>query len=419
MDSASAPFRSRRPLRRVVLGSLAGVAWLAMSASVATADDSAATAPALDGPVSGLVSVPTAPGPDSVPAPSTAVPDAAGAVLLADVTAGGVPWAVIPAVDPVEGPSPDADAPALIPALPDDYQRAPAVAPDPDPVADPAPTMGAPAVPGPDPATVPALPVLVPDPVPVSKLPVPVTELPVPVSELPATVPELPATVPALPVPVPAIENVPLGDPASVPDAIVEDLPAVGDPALVPDAVVDGFPVADPESTLPAILPGKPVALDSTTADPVPSSPHPPSPAATEPQAAPAQAVSAVLAESYFEAFHPPVATTPVRLKVDGKQPAGVPPTSSSPDGSKSPSPVGKTPRTPLPTGKDLPGPDALPAAPGSGSGKSISSGGQCSGAAWLPSLYLITPTAAAEPVRGPLQHAYSAAAADRGSSPD
>ena len=40
-------------------------------------------------------------------------------------------------------------------------------------------------------------------------------------------------------------------------------------------------------------------------------------------------------------------------------------------------------------------------------------------GAAWLPSPYLVIPTAGADPIRGPLQHVHSVDAADPGSSPD
>jgi hypothetical protein len=72
----------------------------------------------------------------------------------------------------------------------------------------------------------------------------------------------------------------------------------------------------------------------------------------------------------------------------------------------------------PLPNGTGLPAPNALPAAPGSGSGNTLSSG-LGSAAAWLPNQYLVIPTAGAEPIRGPLQHVHSAVAADPGSSPD
>ena len=48
-----------------------------------------------------------------------------------------------------------------------------------------------------------------------------------------------------------------------------------------------------------------------------------------------------------------------------------------------------------------------------------MQSNGPAGAAAWLPSLYLFIPTAVADPIRGPLQNAHSAFAADPGSSPD
>ncbi|MCB5282214.1 hypothetical protein BJQ89_01970 [Arthrobacter sp. ES1] len=130
-------------------------------------------------------------------------------------------------------------------------------------------------------------------------------------------------------------------------------------------------------------------------------------------------APSAVPAAFYSGASYPPALDTAMRPRADGQKPDSVPASGSGP-GAKAPhSPAGQAPHAPFHNEKNLPTPTALPAAPGSGSGNTISSGGPSSGAAWLPSLYLIIPTAAAEPIRGPLQHAHPAAAADPGSSPD
>ncbi|MGO4192079.1 hypothetical protein AB4Y67_10460 [Arthrobacter sp. YAF17] len=105
-------------------------------------------------------------------------------------------------------------------------------------------------------------------------------------------------------------------------------------------------------------------------------------------------------------------------LTGDGQQ-TSAPPAGSAPGGTAPPAPGGNDHPGPWPQGTGLPAPNALPAAPGSGSGSAFSSGGPGSAAAWLPSQYLVIPTAGAEPIRGPLQHVHSAVAADPGSSPD
>jgi len=64
VDPASVPLRARRLLRRVLLGGVAGIAWLALSATAASADDAATSpAPAADGTVTSIIIVPLEPDP--------------------------------------------------------------------------------------------------------------------------------------------------------------------------------------------------------------------------------------------------------------------------------------------------------------------------------------------------------------------
>ncbi|MDN4644619.1 hypothetical protein, partial [Arthrobacter sp. PsM3] len=77
MDPASVPLRARRQLRRVLLGGIAGIAWLTLSATVACADDTATPPPTTDGAVVQVAVPAPAPTalPTTVPAPApTALP---------------------------------------------------------------------------------------------------------------------------------------------------------------------------------------------------------------------------------------------------------------------------------------------------------------------------------------------------------
>ena len=53
VDPASVPLRARRALRRVILGGVAGIAWLALSTTPAIADDAATPAPTAGGTAAG------------------------------------------------------------------------------------------------------------------------------------------------------------------------------------------------------------------------------------------------------------------------------------------------------------------------------------------------------------------------------
>jgi hypothetical protein len=69
--------------------------------------------------------------------------------------------------------------------------------------------------------------------------------------------------------------------------------------------------------------------------------------------------------------------------------------------------------------GEAAPSPHQLPAAPGSGSGTSQSSGAGPGGAAWLSTLHLDVPLTGVFPVSGPLQNSPAPVSFDPGSSPD
>jgi hypothetical protein len=66
-----------------------------------------------------------------------------------------------------------------------------------------------------------------------------------------------------------------------------------------------------------------------------------------------------------------------------------------------------------------IPGPEALPAVPSSGSGSGQSSAGPAGAAAWLSDLSPDAPQPGAFPINGPLQGAPSPVSFDPGSSPD
>ncbi|WP_224049863.1 hypothetical protein [Arthrobacter sp. NicSoilB4] len=195
--------------------------------------------------------------------------------------------------------------------------------------------------------------------------------------------------------------------------------------------------MTDPVPAEPVTVPapsGGPTGLESEPLDvvlPAPPDPAPPDTAVVPPgseapadclvsyEAVPAlqEATSTPSYGAYGSALYLPALKDDTRLSGDGQHSSAPPEGSAS--GSTAPPAPGNDRPGPWPQGTGLPAPNALPAAPGSGSGTTLSSGGPGSAAAWLPSQYLVIPTAGAEPIRGPLQHVHSAVAADPGSSPD
>ena len=446
MDPATVPLHPRRPLRTVILGAAAGLAWLVLSAAAAGADDTATPTPPAD--VAGAVSVThvtaTVPAPDpSAPALAAPVPTATiepgegpsltpGASLWATVpvlASSGEPPQVLPAKPavPVSGPERNPTDKATAPPAPKPTGKAtgaPVPKRDPaaprhvrKPVTTPAPTS-APTRPGRKPSPAP-------DPVVTSPAPAPVSGKPV-VNPGPSLPVAEPVTRPTAPVATPSpTATAPIPTPS--PTATKPAKPATTDPlpaeSPVKNAASSGKPAVPGQALLEAVIPAAPPPA------PVAAPPHP-VPAA-EPhvrtdckvtkghltalrERAPAPDVEVFGTPLYLAAPAPAA-----RPKADGLQTGSAPPAGAIPNGTVPPAPARDDSPAPLPNGTGLPAPDALPAAPGSASGNTVASGGPGGGAAWLPSSYLVIPTAGADPIRGPLQHVHSAVAADPGSSPD
>lgn len=442
MDPASVSLRARRRIRRVILGGVASIAWLALSATVASAAD-AATAP----PTATVAAVTVVPR-DFIPALSVAAPQAVEAAIGAGHVPSGTPWAgvpvPVPTVEPapavtvapvpapassVPAPAPTAvptntpapvappatfvPAPAPVPTAP--ATTAPAPKPVPKPVTAPAPTPTPTPKPigsGPTPSPAPDPAVAYPSPTPVPTPPV-VAPMPTPPATHPALDPTLPVIDPRLPVPVPANPKVtdplvtdPLQAGPVVPDGIATAGPAVPDGTLR-DVVLKVEPVLP----APVSVPPDPLGAASQT---------PPDCKATAEALAGVQGPSpAPGTELFGSALYLPALASPVHPTAPGVAPASLPPAGSGPGGTAPLAPTHHNDPSPWPNGTGLPAPNALPAAPGSGSGNTVSAGGPGGGAAWLPSPYLVIPTGGADPIRGPLQHVHSAVAADPGSSPD
>ena len=186
-------------------------------------------------------------------------------------------------------------------------------------------------------------------------------------------------------------------------DVVPPTEPAVPDLGLLDAVVLSPTPVAVPPDLVPALESDVPADCN-VTEDRLTALQEP----------APAPDLEVFGTPVYLTALD-----TAVLPRADGQPAGSAPPAGATPEGTVPPAPAGKDSPTPWPNGTGLPAPDALPAAPGSGSGNTASSGGPAGGAAWLPSPYLVIPTAGADPIRGPLQHVHSAVAADPGSSPD
>jgi hypothetical protein len=386
MDPEPVPARARRlrnPLRRLAVAGIAGVAWLALSATTATADDAAGSPslPAGAGDVATLSSVPD----DKLGA--TQAPTTTGLGDLAPENhvwaADAVPEPTLPATDP------GLSAQAPVPAVPE-----PGV-----PVPDPTPPAADPGAPVPDPTPSAA------DPTP------PALDPAAPVPE-----PTPPAADPAAPVPEP---TPPAADPAApVPD------PGVALPVVTPVGPLPGSTVPMPDPPCPGSV-GAPAG--STVAAPEdagsPTAAGIVNEAVLQPLASHPQAKSR-LGYLGSASFPPPGSAAnvtsgkPLRGGVPGSG-AADPAAPSAPDGGGAPAPSGPVGPSPWHEGTGLPAPNALPGAPGSGSGSGHSPTSPAGTAAWIPSLYFYLPTMDADPIRGPLQHEYSAVCADLGSSPD
>ncbi|WP_226762006.1 hypothetical protein [Arthrobacter sp. SO3] len=241
-----------------------------------------------------------------------------------------------------------------------------------------------------------------------------VAPTPTPVVTDPALDLTLPVIDPALPVPAPA-------------DPLVTD-PLVTDPLQAVPVVPVGVETAGPAVPDLAVL-DMVVAVDAVLPAPVGAPPDPVGAASETPPdckvtaeaLAVVQGASPAPGTEFFGSalYLPALDSIPVHLSGTGQASTSVPPAGSAPGGTAPPAPTGHNNPSPWPNGTGLPAPNALPAAPGSGSGNTVSSGGPGGGAAWLPSPYLVIPTTGADPISGPLQHVHSADAADPGSSPD
>ncbi|MGO4806584.1 hypothetical protein AB4089_15825 [Arthrobacter sp. 2MCAF15] len=423
MEPAAASFRAGRilrpsghlrPVRRVLLAAVAGAAWLTLSAAAAQADDACtfpgpaeyagSTAPAAgcadadDLPVpafDGLVSL------DIAPAPAHTW--SAGAVPCLQVAAAAEPAAADAAVT-------DAPPPATQPG-------------DVDPAGtDPAntdPTAPAPALPGPivtPPATVPVVDPGVPGAVPA--VPDPGIVPPVVDPSAPSPVVDPPVVDPAVPIPDP----VPLpGDPAATPAGTPAGTPAAVDGAS-PSA---GNPTAGSSNAgtanagTPNAGTATPDAVNAGTAKAAAGKTGPAEATSPAPSASGGSGTAALPA-----AYRAPVAYSawlvPERRPAAAPVAAGAAPPAEPPAGTgEPPAPAGNPGPSPWHGGTGLPVPDALPPAPGSGSGSGHTANGPTGTAAWMPSLFFSLPTTGADPISGPLQHEYSAVCADPGSSPD
>jgi len=218
-----------------------------------------------------------------------------------------------------------------------------------------------------------------------------------------------PVTVPTLPAiePTPSAET-PVPEPADL--AVTDPLPAEPVTVLAPSTA----PIGPDQAVLDVALPAPPDTAVVASESEAPADCQVSHETLPDPQ----EATSASSYEAYYGgALYLSALNVDPRLTEDGQH-TTAPPAGSAPGGTAPPAPGNDRP-SPWPQGTGLPAPNALPAAPGSGSGTTLSSGGPGCAAAWLPSQYLVIPTTGAEPIRGPLQHVHSADAADPGSSPD
>jgi hypothetical protein len=359
------PFRTRarrlrNPFRRLAVAGVAGVAWLALSAATATADDAPSSAAVPDGTGDVAATISTAPADElgATPAPiTTGLPP--GDLAPADLPPGDAQWAADAVPEPtLHAADPGLSVPGPVPAVPE-----PGL-----PVRDPMPPAADPAAPVPDPT--------------------------------PAADPADPAA--------------PVPDPGGALPLVTPVSPLPGNTVSVPDHCCPSSVVAPPGPAVAA-----PEAAGSTPDVGIVQEAE----AAREPLGSQARAESP---PSYLRnlSFRPPGSAAiltpdrPFTAGVPGSV-AADPAAPSVPDGGGTQAPSGPVGPSPWHEGTGLPAPNALPGAPGSGSGSGPSPTNPAGTAAWIPSLYFYLPTTGAGPIRGPLQHEYSAVSADPGSSPD
>jgi hypothetical protein len=371
MTIAALSWSALRPLRPVLLAGAAAVAWLAVSAPAAGADNSHLT-DSLGGSISSAVS--------SVEGSTDSVAGTVGALVSAKAHEAGDAAQPTPVVAPLPLPAVDPAAlPASLPASP--AEQPPVVAPPP-------------------------------------VTPVPSTPAP-PVAVVAPVVASIVEPVDA------ALGGLPLGE--ALPDdtlaGVTGPVASAADGALTDTAETIVKPVAETakpvaelvEPITDAVSPATdalPVELPLETVTDVLTTQAPP---LTAPVTGPVTDV-----EAPFGTVAGPsvVSALPVHPAV------GSPDRFSHPVAPKAANPTGSTPEVPAggdsPSGEDrTPSPEALLPAPASGSGSGTSSGSPSASAAWLNSPFEYLPLMGFVPVSGPLQHVPSPVAIDPGSSPD
>jgi hypothetical protein len=400
MTIAALSWSALRPLRPVLLAGAAAVAWLAVSAPAADADN---RSDSLGGSISSAVS--------SVKGSADSVAGSVGALVSSealDVRAAAQPTPAVasphlPAVDPAAIPAP---LPATV---------APVTAAQPSVVAPP-PVTPVPSTP--------------PEPTPVAVVAPVVADIVEPVDT--------------------ALDGLPLG--GSIPDGtlagVTDPVASVADGALTDTAETIVQPVAEVVKPVADVVkPVTDVVGPVTEALPVELPVAPVTdvltqvPSLTAPIIAPAKdVVTGIVADpgwlpavglaetgqtSASPGAWPGMLAGPSVVSPPAVQPVDGSPAHFSHDvAPKAAIPTGSAPKVPAgggsPSGDDgTPSPEALLPSPASGSGSSTSSGGPSASAAWLNSTFEYLPLKGFVPVSGPLQHVPSPVAIDPGSSPD
>ncbi|MBT2548338.1 hypothetical protein [Arthrobacter sp. ISL-65] len=400
MTIAALSWSALRPLRPVLLAGAAAVAWLAVSAPAADADNS-------DGPdlLAGSISSAVS----SAKGSTDSVAESVGALISAKAHEAGAVAQPTPAVAPLPLPAIDPAAlPASLPAAagPAPAEQPPVVAPPP---VTPVPSTPAPPVPVVAPVAADIL-----EPVDAALGGLPLGEA------LPDD------TMAGVSGPVASVADGALTDTA---ETIVKPVAeAVKPVAEVVEPVTDVVsPVTD---TRPVELPVETVTDVLTQAPPLTTPITVPVTDVVAGLVAVPERLPAVdLAEARQISTGPEaslgIVAGPSVVSALPVHPAvGSPAHFSHSVAPKAANPTGSAPEVPAggdsPSGEDrVPSPEALLPAPASGSGSGTSSGGPSASAAWLNSLFEYLPLMGFVPVSGPLQHVPSPVAIDPGSSPD